>query len=484
MNIAVVIKRIQKITRNFIPQKYYRVIKNSFLVASLFLAGCTPHPDIENNIEIARVFGECVFVLNRLSTELPIVAGSDQRLVMIQAIVDELTRTRYSKFPWKVHVQLFDAPIVNAFSTGGGFMGVYTGIYAMTDDEAGLAGVLAHELAHMTKDDFTESLGYLQELTGNSDGNSDGNRLVKSVLNFCMTMPGMVSRTWEDDLVRDSSADVDPSYGDLAIPYVPYTYSEDPDSPYFSLARDPNSTSPNSSCDNRDREVFDEFLIINPDYYLETYPNYDSLPPIPEALLGDINDPSDLMWILYPWRNFQLTSFSRYIECQSDEVGLLNLLATGYNPRAINESFDLLLELFDRSEADKDWRFKDHPSLAQRIEDNIKFFKNNADVLPSYASLIAPGTVFSRYIIMADRIEEFENIRDKARDEVFGEEDLAQIEPITLTDIALALAEELSQEGDISIALADGIEKSNCSVYKTVFKKLTGKERTVCFSGD
>jgi predicted Zn-dependent protease len=43
---------------------------------------------------------------------------------------------------------LFDSPEVNAFCLPGGKVGVYTGILPITRDEAGLATVLAHEVAH------------------------------------------------------------------------------------------------------------------------------------------------------------------------------------------------------------------------------------------------------------------------------------------------------------------------------------------------
>ncbi len=43
---------------------------------------------------------------------------------------------------------LFDSPEANAFCLPGGKVGVYTGILPITKDEAGLAVVLGHEIAH------------------------------------------------------------------------------------------------------------------------------------------------------------------------------------------------------------------------------------------------------------------------------------------------------------------------------------------------
>ena len=43
---------------------------------------------------------------------------------------------------------VFESPEANAFCLPGGKVGVYTGILALTKDEAGLAAVIGHEVAH------------------------------------------------------------------------------------------------------------------------------------------------------------------------------------------------------------------------------------------------------------------------------------------------------------------------------------------------
>src|ERR1043166_6637493 len=45
---------------------------------------------------------------------------------------------------------VFDSPEANAFCLPGGKVGVYTGILPLTKDEAGLATVIGHEVAHAT----------------------------------------------------------------------------------------------------------------------------------------------------------------------------------------------------------------------------------------------------------------------------------------------------------------------------------------------
>jgi len=50
---------------------------------------------------------------------------------------------------WKIHV-IDDPKTVNAFATPGGYLYVYTGLILAAENEAELAGVMAHEAGHVT----------------------------------------------------------------------------------------------------------------------------------------------------------------------------------------------------------------------------------------------------------------------------------------------------------------------------------------------
>ena len=50
--------------------------------------------------------------------------------------------------PW--HFTVVDEPAVNAFALPGGYIYVTRGILPFLDDEAQLAGVLGHEIGHVT----------------------------------------------------------------------------------------------------------------------------------------------------------------------------------------------------------------------------------------------------------------------------------------------------------------------------------------------
>lgn len=59
-------------------------------------------------------------------------------------------------FPYKF--QVINDTIINAFCTPGGFVYVYTGLMKFIDNEATLAGVMAHEIAHAERRHMTQRL--------------------------------------------------------------------------------------------------------------------------------------------------------------------------------------------------------------------------------------------------------------------------------------------------------------------------------------
>ncbi|MEN3026686.1 MAG: M48 family metallopeptidase [Chlorobiota bacterium] len=79
----------------------------------------------------------------------------------VQAIVDEILRSpeiRYrNRFAYRVTL-LRDDQTINAFCTPGGYIYVYTGLLKFVENEATLAGVLAHEIAHAERRHATERM--------------------------------------------------------------------------------------------------------------------------------------------------------------------------------------------------------------------------------------------------------------------------------------------------------------------------------------
>ena len=102
----------------------------------------------------------------------------------VQEIVNKILNSPDVKykgtFPYKVEI-LNDDKTVNAFCTPGGYIYVYTGLIKMLDNEASLAGVLGHEIAHAERrhstSRMTKQMG-LQAmmdiaLKGNTNSNID-----------------------------------------------------------------------------------------------------------------------------------------------------------------------------------------------------------------------------------------------------------------------------------------------------------------------
>ena len=81
------------------------------------------------------------------------------------------------KRPFRYRVRIVDSPTVNAFTPGGGFLYVTSGLLARLDSEAQVAMVIGHELSHITQRHVSEklqdSLGY-KVLSGVSFGVVDG----------------------------------------------------------------------------------------------------------------------------------------------------------------------------------------------------------------------------------------------------------------------------------------------------------------------
>lgn len=467
-----------------------RLILAAFCV--LTFAGCAPRPDPDNSAEMARVFGECSFKLNTSMLDLPVLENSDPRVETINKVVNELVKSRYTQFPWAVHTVVLENPLPNAFTTGGGFLAAFSGVYAMADNEAALAGIIAHELAHMEKLDPMEMAGYLEEMLAyrfeqNGLEDYETGQALKTVVDFCLAIPGLVSLQWKHDLNNETNPNTNEVFNDAAVPYIPFTYSDDPASPYSPEVRDPLGLTRLSVCNDKQRTSFDEFIVINPEYYLQTFPDRDSLPPIPDDIQSGIGGlpGAQSLWVADPWLAFQHTAFARYAECQSDEAGMLNLYASGYDPLALNSAFESILWLFAPDEKSVDWRFINHPSLAQRIEDNLNFISSNSDILPGVEEIQASPDIYRAYITMADNIPQFEAMRDAARNDLSltsaaSSSHIANehFEPVTVVDLAIILNEAMAKSQQQGAAIQSSATR--CEIFTGVYKKLTGKEPLGC----
>lgn len=88
----------------------------------------------------------------RFNTD-PVVNAYVERLG--QRIVAN-TQPPFNQLPWQFHV--VDDPSLNAFAIPGGHVYIHTGLIANADNAAELAGVMAHEISHITARHTTEQI--------------------------------------------------------------------------------------------------------------------------------------------------------------------------------------------------------------------------------------------------------------------------------------------------------------------------------------
>lgn len=92
----------------------------------------------------------------------PIMRGHEEVREYVRGIGrDIITKSNYVKyekvFPYKFDV-IHDDSTVNAFCIPGGYIYVYTGLIRYLDNEAALAGVIGHEIAHAERRHMSQRL--------------------------------------------------------------------------------------------------------------------------------------------------------------------------------------------------------------------------------------------------------------------------------------------------------------------------------------
>jgi metalloendopeptidase OMA1, mitochondrial len=128
------------------------VVVGWIVVVTLLVAACSTVP-VTGRKQMLLVSGEQELQLgltsfDQMKQEVPV--SKDARAnALVQAVGRRIAAVASKDLPnaqWEFVV--FDSPEANAFCLPGGKVGVYTGILAITKDEAGLATVIGHEVAH------------------------------------------------------------------------------------------------------------------------------------------------------------------------------------------------------------------------------------------------------------------------------------------------------------------------------------------------
>jgi len=122
------------------------------LLVSLFFSGCASNP----------VTGKQDFVLMSEAQEINLGKQAHQQVMKqyrpyndpalqsyVEGLVDEIGKKSH-RSNLVYHVTVLDSPQINAFALPGGYLYITRGIMAYMNSEAELAGVLGHELGHIT----------------------------------------------------------------------------------------------------------------------------------------------------------------------------------------------------------------------------------------------------------------------------------------------------------------------------------------------
>jgi predicted Zn-dependent protease len=96
--------------------------------------------------------------------EYPVFAANTAEKRAFQDYVVNLAQTTLAAVPksqrpdYPFTFTIIDADVQNAFAVPGGYVYIYTGIIKTMRDESELAGVLGHEIAHVTRHHYREAM--------------------------------------------------------------------------------------------------------------------------------------------------------------------------------------------------------------------------------------------------------------------------------------------------------------------------------------
>lgn len=111
----------------------------------------------KDDVELGQEFDK---EIKKNPKEFPMLEGSSALKDYVTGIGKDILNSPKIKkkniYPY--NFQLVHDTIINAFCTPGGFVYVYTGLMRFIDNEATLAGVVAHEIAHAERRHVTQRL--------------------------------------------------------------------------------------------------------------------------------------------------------------------------------------------------------------------------------------------------------------------------------------------------------------------------------------
>jgi metalloendopeptidase OMA1, mitochondrial len=147
---------------------------SGFLLGVLFLSSCYTVPETGrsalNLVSPSQEAQLGVKAFQQIKSQEKV--STDQKLnAMVRRVGSRIASAAQKDVPhanWEFVV--FDNPEPNAFALPGGKIGVNTGMFQITQNEAGLAAVLGHEIAHISARHSAERLSEQMAIAGLGTG--------------------------------------------------------------------------------------------------------------------------------------------------------------------------------------------------------------------------------------------------------------------------------------------------------------------------
>ncbi len=136
-----------------------------------------------DEMRVGAEFDTQLRTVDSVKVHYPVYKASTPEKLAFQNYVTDLAKEIVAAIPsdqkpgYPFTFTLIDDTIENAFAVPGGYVYIYTGIIKKMQDESELAGVLGHEIAHVTRHHYRKAMAedqalglLLQVLLGNDAG--------------------------------------------------------------------------------------------------------------------------------------------------------------------------------------------------------------------------------------------------------------------------------------------------------------------------
>jgi predicted Zn-dependent protease len=136
-----------------------------------------------DEMKLGASFDSTLHATDSAKLEYPVYAATTPAQIALVAYVQNMGQTLLQGVPaddrpgYAFKFTLIDKDIENAFAVPGGYVYIYTGIIKKMKDESELAGVMGHEIAHVTQHHYRDEMAHqaafsllVQALLGNDSG--------------------------------------------------------------------------------------------------------------------------------------------------------------------------------------------------------------------------------------------------------------------------------------------------------------------------